>query len=231
MVGHRDTCLSSLHSGGCCKRILVPAQTRYIVRACMKRWRAGSGFSVLLQSVPPALLNWSGMATFYIILLFKNQIKSSWKIFVTSMLQVLHPILVTGSELGLCSHKQRCHWAAPPHPTCVPWSKSWWLCSLSKARFIFSYIQGSQYNVAPPAGAYVSFIFFQVLSFSVYMTSDCALCPSFLGNFMGPCRMCARHCSSRRHSWQLQSWWVPSIFYSNISASTLTSTPSSPLFS
>lgn len=107
------------------------------------------------------------------------------------MLQVLHPILVTGSESGLCSHKQRCHWAAPPNPTCAPWSKSWWLCSLSKARFIFSYIQGSQYNVAPPAGAHVSFIFFKVLSFSVYMTSDCTLCPSFLGNFIGPCRVCA----------------------------------------
>lgn len=37
-----------------------------------------------------------------------------------------------GVWAGPCSHKQRCHWATPPHPTCAPWSKSWWLSSLSK---------------------------------------------------------------------------------------------------
>lgn len=129
---------------------------------------------------------------------------------------VLLPVLVMGSEPGPCSHKRRYHWATPPHPTCAPWSKSWWLYSWSKARFIFSYIQGSQYNVAPPTGTYVSFIFFKVLSFSVYMTSDCALCPSFLGNFIGPCSLCAHHCSSHHascpHSRQLQNWWMPLSF-------------------
>lgn len=71
----------------------------------------------------------------------------------------------------------------------------------------------------PPTGNHVSFIFFEVLSFSVCMTSDrlWPLSPfleKLISRFLLWVHPCPCHHAFCPHSWQLQSWWMHSIFYS-----------------
>ena len=139
-----------------------------------------------------------------------------------------------GVWAGPCSHKQRCHWATPPHPTCAPWSKSWWLCSLSK-QDLFSLTSKDLRTMWHPLLALMCHLFSSKSLASLYTWHGTVpSAPPFLETSSLPVA-CVHHCSSHHascpHSRQLQIWWMPSIFYSSISAPNLASTPSSPHFS